>query len=107
MGAKKIKISYSIFKIKYLSLLIFGHKITKMLKILKFLFIVTISFLLFNFIAQNNGTVKINWLNHEIKTSIVVFIITITAIFYIISQLLNIKKFFKKFRTNKNYSKKK
>jgi uncharacterized integral membrane protein len=77
-----------------------------MLKIIKLLFIATISFLLFNFVAQNNGTVEINWLNHQIKTSVAIFIITITAISYGISHLLNIKKIFKKRKKNKKYSKK-
>ena len=76
-----------------------------MFKILKILFIAIISFLLFNFIAQNNGTVEINWLNHQIKTSVAIFIIALAAIVYIISHLFNIRKIFKKRRRSKKYSK--
>jgi len=53
-----------------------------MLKIIKFLFLVTGFFLLFSFVANNNGTVQINWLGHEIKTTMTVFMISLVVFFY-------------------------
>jgi uncharacterized integral membrane protein len=69
-----------------------------MLKILKILFIAIISFLLFSFIAKNNGTVEVNWLNYQIKTSIAVFIVTLAFTIYVTSHLFSLRKAFKKRR---------
>jgi len=67
-----------------------------MIKIIKFLFIATIAFLLFNFIAQNNGTVEIKWLDFEIKTSVAVSIVVIATISYAISKIFGATKTFQR-----------
>jgi len=86
----KLFLEISVFIKKYIKY--------KMLKILKILFIAIISFLLFSFIAKNNGTVEINWLNYQIKTSVAIFIIILAAMIYITSHLFSIRKIFKKRR---------
>jgi uncharacterized integral membrane protein len=78
-----------------------------MFKILKFILIATVVFLLFGFIAKNNGTVEINWLDYQIKTSIATFIVILAVSFYLVSNIFNIKKIFKRRRKNKKYNKKK
>ena len=84
-----------------------------MLKIIKFLFLITASFFLFSFVANNNGTVEINWLGHKIKTTITVFMISLAVFFYFLNWFfISLKilskrpKFRKKFRLKSRKNKK-